>query len=52
MQELYNKATGIKCAITDPRVTAVIRECGGKMFLTEGQWEEAKKDFYQVREQL
>ena len=32
--------------IEDPRVVGVIKECGGKMYMSEKKWEEALKQFW------
>jgi COP9 signalosome complex subunit 2 len=37
-QMLYNRALSIRSAVPHPRVMAIIRECGGKMHLAQGQY--------------
>ena len=48
MQQLYQKALAIKSAIPHPRIMGIIRECGGKMHMTERQWAEAATDFFEA----
>lgn len=48
LRELYEKSLKVKSAIPHPRIMAVIRECGGKMFMAEEMWEEAQKDFFEA----
>ena len=45
---MYEKSLKVKSAIPHPRIMAVIRECGGKMFMAEEMWEEAQKDFFEA----
>lgn len=37
MKEVYNKTTNLQGAINDPRIMGVIKESGGKMFMSEKQ---------------
>ena len=48
MQQLYQKALAIKSAIPHPRIMGIIRECGGKMHMTERQWADAATDFFEA----
>eukprot|EP01004_Peranema_trichophorum_P003685 NODE_2659_length_1526_cov_39.602994_g2291_i0.p1 GENE.NODE_2659_length_1526_cov_39.602994_g2291_i0~~NODE_2659_length_1526_cov_39.602994_g2291_i0.p1 ORF type:complete len:446 (-),score=86.42 NODE_2659_length_1526_cov_39.602994_g2291_i0:135-1472(-) len=48
LKELYNKSTKIKSAIPHPRIMGVIRECGGKMHMSEGDWAKAHTDFFEA----
>eukprot|EP01113_Clastostelium_recurvatum_P046784 TRINITY_DN824_c0_g1_i2.p1 TRINITY_DN824_c0_g1~~TRINITY_DN824_c0_g1_i2.p1 ORF type:complete len:376 (+),score=178.58 TRINITY_DN824_c0_g1_i2:338-1465(+) len=48
LKELYGKALEIKSAITHPRIMGIIRECGGKMHMSEKEWEKAHTDFFEA----
>jgi len=48
LKELYQKALEIKSAINHPRIMGIIRECGGKMHLSEKEWEKAHTDFFEA----
>lgn len=47
LKELYTKTLSIKTAIPHPRILGVVRECGGKMYMREGQWDLAREDFFE-----
>jgi COP9 signalosome complex subunit 2 len=36
LKALYQRALGVKSAVPHPKISGVIRECGGKMHLSEG----------------
>merc|ERR1711991_928677 len=46
LKELYEKAETIESGVNTPRVTAIIKECGGKMHLTEGSFDLASACFF------
>jgi|TARA_B100001540_G_scaffold58822_1_gene52962 COP9 signalosome complex subunit 2 len=48
LKDLYVKALQVTSAIPHPRISGVIRECGGKMYMTERQWELAATDFFEA----
>ncbi|KAF6209647.1 hypothetical protein GE061_015395, partial [Apolygus lucorum] len=48
LQELYNQSLHIKSAIPHPYIMGIIRECGGKMHLTNGKFDEAITDFFEA----
>jgi len=48
LKELYGKALEIKSAIPHPRIMGIIRECGGKMHMSEKEWEKAHTDFFEA----
>ena len=48
LRELYMKALLIKSAIPHPRILGVIRECAGKMKLSERDYEGAYTDFFEA----
>ncbi|XP_045467948.1 COP9 signalosome complex subunit 2-like [Harmonia axyridis] len=48
LKKLYEKSLHIKSAIPHPLIMSVIRECGGKMHLRSGEYEEAYTDFFEA----
>eukprot|EP01112_Ceratiomyxa_fruticulosa_P011792 TRINITY_DN3231_c0_g1_i1.p1 TRINITY_DN3231_c0_g1~~TRINITY_DN3231_c0_g1_i1.p1 ORF type:complete len:455 (-),score=119.55 TRINITY_DN3231_c0_g1_i1:3-1367(-) len=48
LKELYHKALEIKSAIPHPRIMGIIRECGGKMHMSEKDWQKAYADFFEA----
>ncbi len=49
LKQLYQKALAVKSAIPHPRILGIIRECGGKMYMRDQNWQEAATDFFEVR---
>ncbi|KAF7731243.1 COP9/signalosome complex subunit Csn2 [Apophysomyces ossiformis] len=47
LKELYQQCLHVKSAIPHPRIMGVIRECGGKMHMSEKQWDKAQTDFFE-----
>ncbi|KAJ3370502.1 COP9 signalosome complex subunit 2 [Allomyces arbusculus] len=47
LKALYQQCLSIKSAIPSPRIMGVIRECGGKMHMAEGNWTEAQTTFFE-----
>ncbi|KAL9716362.1 hypothetical protein Ac2012v2_000809 [Leucoagaricus gongylophorus] len=47
LKEIYNAANDIRSAIPHPRIMGVIKECGGKMWMGERQWNRASEDFFE-----
>lgn len=47
LKALYQKALRVKSAVPHPRIMGIIRECGGKMHMSEENWEEAQSDFFE-----
>ncbi|KAG0234097.1 hypothetical protein BGW41_001234 [Actinomortierella wolfii] len=45
LKALYQQCLHVKSAIPHPRIMGVIRECGGKMHMSEKEWEKAQADF-------
>ena len=45
---LYEQSLRVKSAIPHPNIMGVIRECGGKMHLREGEFEQAHTDFFEA----
>eukprot|EP00747_Dinoflagellata_sp_TGD_P166974 gnl/TRDRNA2_/TRDRNA2_190604_c0_seq1.p1 gnl/TRDRNA2_/TRDRNA2_190604_c0~~gnl/TRDRNA2_/TRDRNA2_190604_c0_seq1.p1 ORF type:complete len:452 (-),score=110.42 gnl/TRDRNA2_/TRDRNA2_190604_c0_seq1:144-1499(-) len=48
MKEIYPKTINLTSAIADPRNIAVIRENGGKMYMSEKKWEAAYNEFFEA----
>ncbi|XP_045156594.1 COP9 signalosome complex subunit 2 [Mercenaria mercenaria] len=48
LKALYEQSLHIKSAIPHPLIMGVIRECGGKMHLREGEYERAHTDFFEA----
>ncbi|OCH90066.1 PCI-domain-containing protein [Obba rivulosa] len=47
LKEIYNAANSVRSAIPHPRIMGVIKECGGKMWMGERQWNRASEDFFE-----
>ncbi|KAF9204282.1 COP9/signalosome complex subunit Csn2 [Haplosporangium sp. Z 27] len=47
LKELYQLCLSVKSAIPHPRIMGVIRECGGKMHMSEKEWDQAQTDFFE-----
>eukprot|EP00744_Colponema_vietnamica_P010432 GILI01014740.1.p1 GENE.GILI01014740.1~~GILI01014740.1.p1 ORF type:complete len:407 (+),score=146.79 GILI01014740.1:178-1221(+) len=48
MKEIYPKTTALTAVIADPRIMGVIRESGGKMYMSEKRWELAYNEFFEA----
>lgn len=48
LKEIYQKCLQVKSAIPHPRIMGVIRECGGKMHMSQKEWEKAQTDFFEA----
>jgi COP9 signalosome complex subunit 2 len=48
MKQIYPKTVQLNSAVSDPRIMAVIREEGGKMYMSEGLWNEAYNELYEA----
>lgn len=48
LKEVYNATLQVKIAIPHPRISGIIRECGGKMHMSENNWVAAQQDFFQA----
>ncbi|KAH8119966.1 PCI-domain-containing protein [Phellopilus nigrolimitatus] len=46
LKEIYNASNEVRSAIPHPRILGVIKECGGKMWMGEHQWNRASEDFF------
>ncbi|CAG8558179.1 912_t:CDS:2 [Paraglomus brasilianum] len=47
LKALYQQCLHVKSAIPHPRIMGVIRECGGKMHMSEKEWDKAQTDFFE-----
>lgn len=47
LKSLYQKALRIRSAVPHPKIMGIIRECGGKMHMSEGNWKDAQSDFFE-----
>jgi COP9 signalosome complex subunit 2 len=47
LKALYQRALTVKSAVPHPRIMGIIRECGGKMHMSEENWKEAQSDFFE-----
>jgi COP9 signalosome complex subunit 2 len=47
LKEIYNASYAVRSAIPHPRIMGVIKECGGKMWMGERQWNRASEDFFE-----
>ncbi|VDN58375.1 unnamed protein product [Dracunculus medinensis] len=48
LKAVYEQSLRVKSAIPHPLIMGVIRECGGKMHLREGHFDEAHTDFFEA----
>ncbi|KAK1758690.1 signalosome subunit 2 [Echria macrotheca] len=44
---LYQKALKVRSGVPHPKIQGIIRECGGKMHMSEENWKEAQSDFFE-----
>ncbi len=47
MRETYPRIMSLNAAVEDPRTMGVVREEGGKMYMSMGQWNNAYNEFYE-----
>ncbi|KAJ9076104.1 hypothetical protein DSO57_1029380 [Entomophthora muscae] len=47
LKDLYMQCMDIKSAIPHPRIMGIIRECGAKMYMSEGNWQLANTEFFE-----
>ncbi|KAF2225281.1 CSN2 COP9 signalosome complex [Elsinoe ampelina] len=47
LKALYQRALKVRSAVPHPKIMGIIRECGGKMHMSEENWKEAQSDFFQ-----
>ncbi|CCU82020.1 COP9 signalosome complex subunit 2 [Blumeria hordei DH14] len=47
LKRLYERALQVKSAVPHPKIMGIIRECGGKMHMSEENWKNAQIDFFE-----
>ncbi len=47
LKRLYERALKVKSAVPHPKIMGIIRECGGKMHMSEENWKDAQGDFFE-----
>lgn len=47
LKRLYQRALNVRSAVPHPKIQGIIRECGGKMHMSEENWTEAQSDFFE-----
>jgi len=47
LKRLYTHTQTLTAVINDPRVQGIIKECGGKMYLSEKRWELALEELFE-----
>ncbi|KAL2754083.1 hypothetical protein ACRALDRAFT_1014038, partial [Sodiomyces alcalophilus JCM 7366] len=47
LKRLYQRALRVKSAVPHPKIMGIIRECGGKMHMSEENWADAYQDFFE-----
>ncbi|KAF1830416.1 COP9 signalosome complex subunit 2 [Decorospora gaudefroyi] len=47
LKVLYQRALKVKSAVPHPKIMGIIRECGGKMHMSEENWKGAQSDFFE-----
>jgi COP9 signalosome complex subunit 2 len=48
LKVLYQRALKVRSAVPHPKIQGVIRECGGKMHMSEENWKDAQIDFFEA----
>ena len=52
MKDIFSLTKKFSSVIEDPRVVGIIKECGGKMYMSEKRWEAALGEFRESFERL
>ncbi len=52
MKEVFSLTKKFSSVIEDPRVVGIIKECGGKMYMSEKRWDAALSEFKESFERL
>ena len=47
MRRVYPQTMNLDAVISDPRVMGIIKECGGKMYMSEKKWEQALDELFE-----
>jgi len=48
LREIYDQTLTVKSTIPHPKIMGIIRECGGKMHMSEKNWTDAQYDFFEA----
>ena len=48
LKRIYPKTMSLNAVINDPRVMAPIKECGGKMYMSEKKWSKALEEMVEA----
>ncbi|KAI8459360.1 PCI domain-containing protein [Phakopsora pachyrhizi] len=48
LRSIYDQTLTVKSTIPHPRIMGIIRECGGKMHMSEKNWASAQYDFFEA----
>jgi COP9 signalosome complex subunit 2 len=46
MKKIYPQTINLNAIINDPRVMGIIKECGGKMYMSEKKWDQALEELF------
>lgn len=46
MARIYPQTMNLDAVISDPRVMGIIKECGGKLYMSEKKWELALEEMF------
>ncbi|KAI5814821.1 PCI domain-containing protein [Pyronema omphalodes] len=47
LKDLFKAAQRVRSAVPHPKIMGIIKECGGKMHMSQENWEEANSDFFE-----
>lgn len=47
LKALYQRTLSVRSAVPHPKIMGIIRECGGKMHMSEENWKDAQSDFFE-----
>ena len=47
MKRIYPQTMNLNAVINDPRVMGIIKECGGKMYMSEKKWDKALDELFE-----
>ncbi|KAK3372374.1 signalosome subunit 2 [Podospora didyma] len=47
LKALYQRALKVRSAVPHPKIQGIIRECGGKMHMSEENWKSSQSDFFE-----
>jgi len=47
LKSIYPHTVNLNSVINDPRVMGIVKECGGKMFMSEKNWQRAVEELFE-----